>query len=252
MRRQISTFCLAFLLCGSLAMGDTLRLKNGQVLEGYFVGGSATGVQFVGTDGQSKTYPLSEVASMSYGPVQAPAPLPPPAPVKVQVPAGTVLLVTMTDTLDSSTCYTGQRFTGTLAANLAAEGSVVAKKGTVVYGEVADCSSAHRMFGKSQLKIQLTQIIQQGNAVPIITNVFDTDGKSSTARTAKRTLGGAGLGAIFGAIGGNAGMGAAIGAAAGGVLSVVQRGDQVQIPSEAQVDFRLQAPVTLTAVPTPR
>jgi hypothetical protein len=48
------------------AVADTLALKNGQVLEGYFVGGNANGVTFVGQDGTSKTYPLSEVASMSY------------------------------------------------------------------------------------------------------------------------------------------------------------------------------------------
>ncbi len=242
-------------LCLGLAQGaaaDTLSLKNGQVLEGYFVGGNANGVTFVGQDGSSKTYPLSEVASMSYGPVQAPAPqmpAPPAPPIRIQVPAGTVILVTMTDTLDTSTSYTGQRFTGTLAANLAAEGSLVARRGTVVYGEVVDCSSAHRLFGKSQLKIQLTQIVLGGNAIPILTNVFDSDGKSSGKRSAIRLLGGAGLGAAIGAIAGNAGMGAAIGAVSGGVLSVVQKGDQVQIPSEAQLEFRLQQPVTLPVLP---
>jgi hypothetical protein len=33
------------------AVADTLTLKNGQVLEGYFVGGNANGVTFVGQDG---------------------------------------------------------------------------------------------------------------------------------------------------------------------------------------------------------
>ncbi len=75
-------------LCLGMALGasaDTLTLKNGQVLEGYFVGGNANGVTFVGQDGTSKTYPLSEVASMSYGPVQSPSPqmpAPPAPPVK--------------------------------------------------------------------------------------------------------------------------------------------------------------------------
>lgn len=240
--------CFGITLC---AAADTLTLKNGQVLEGYFVGGNANGVTFVGQDGTSKTYPLSEVASMSYGPVQSPAPqmpAPPAPPVKVQVPAGTVILVTMTDTLDTKSAYAGQRFTGTLAANLAAEGSLVARQGTVVYGEVVEASSARRASGKSQLKIQLTQIVLGGNAIPIITNVFDTEGKSSGRRTFRRLLGGAGLGAAFGAIGGDAAMGAAIGAASGAVLSVIQKGDQVQIPSEAQVEFRLQQPVTLNAL----
>jgi hypothetical protein len=252
MKLRVAIVCVGCLAVALGALADTLTLKNGQVLEGYFVGGNANGVTFVGQDGSSRTYALSEVASMSYGPVRAPAPqmpAPPAPPVRIQVPAGTVILVTMTDTLDSSSAYTGQRFTGTLAANLAAEGSVVARKGTVVYGEVVDCSSAHRMFGKSQMKIQLTQIVLGGNAIPILTNVFDTEGKSSGRRSAIRLLGGAGLGAAIGAIAGNAGMGAAIGAVSGGVLSVVQKGDQVQILSEAQLEFRLQQPVTLPALP---
>jgi hypothetical protein len=251
MKLRAVMVCALFLAMTFGALADTLTLKNGQVLEGYFVGGNANGVTFVAQDGTSKTYPLSEVASMSYGPVQAPAPQMPAAPappVKVQVPAGTVILVTMTDTLDTKSAYAGQRFTGTLAANLAAEGSLVARQGTVVYGEVVEASSAHRATGKSQLKIQLTQIVLGGNAIPIVTNVFDTEGKSSGRRTFRRLLGGAGLGAAFGAIGGDAAMGAAIGAASGAVLSVIQKGDQVQIPSEAQVQFRLQQPVMLTAL----
>jgi len=40
-------------------------------------------------------------------------------------------------------------------------------------------------------------------------------------------------------------MGAAIGATAGGVGAVVQKGDQVQIPSEAQLEFQLTRPVML-------
>ena len=134
----------------------------------------------------------------------------------------------------------------TLSTNLAANGYVVAPSGTTVYGQVVEAKSAGRVSGASQLKLQLTQIIIGGNAIPIMTDVFDSQkGKSSTRRSLFRTLGGAGLGAAIGAIAGNAGVGAAIGGVAGGVGSVVQRGDQVEIPSEAQLEFRLTQPVML-------
>ena len=251
MRLKTSFLSIALLALAVSASADTLKLKNGQVLEGYFVGGNSNGVTFIDTSGVSKTYPLDEIASMSYGavtPGAAAAPQQPAPPQKIEVPVGTILFVTMSDTLDSSSAFAGERFTGTLAMDLAALGSVVAKKGTVVYGDVVDVDSAHRLRGRSELKIQLTQIVIQGNPVPIVTNVFDTEGKSSGRRTFRRLLGGAGLGAAFGAIGGNAGMGAAIGLAGGTLLSVVQRGDQVQIPAEGQVQFRLQQSVSLPVV----
>jgi len=238
-------------ICISLACGafaDTLHLKNGQVITGIFLGRSSSGVQFQGPDGTSRIYPPGEVDSLNFGPVPAPQPPPPPAPPQVMVPAGTVLFVRMVDGLDTSSAYTGQMFSATLSSNLAANGSVVAYAGTTVYGQVVEADSAGRAAGKSKLKLQLTQIIINGTAIPIITDVFDSEGKNSGKRSAKRLIGGAGLGAAIGAIAGNAGMGAAIGAVAGGVGSVVQKGDQVQIPSEAQLSFTLQQPVMLPAV----
>ena len=244
MKLRLLMFCA---LCAGLthtASADTLHLTNGQVITGTFLGRSSSGVQFVGPDGTSQIYPPQEVESVSFGPV--PAPPQTPAPQQVTAPAGTILLVRMVDGLDTKTAYTGQLFTATLSTNLAANGYVVAPSGTTVYGQVVEAKSAGRVSGASQLKLQLTQIIIGGNAIPIMTDVFDSQkGKSSTRRSLFRTLGGAGLGAAIGAIAGNAGVGAAIGGVAGGVGSVVQRGDQVEIPSEAQLEFRLTKPVML-------
>jgi hypothetical protein len=227
------------------AFADTLHLTNGQVITGTFLGRSSAGVQFVGPDGTSRIYAPAEVESLSFGPLPTPQPATAPAQ-QVTVPAGTILLVRMVDGLDTKTAYTGQLFTATLSTNLAANGYVTAPEGTTVYGQVVEAKSAGRVSGASQLKLQLTQIVIGGNAIPIITDVFDSQkGKSSTRRSLFRTLGGAGLGAAIGAIAGNAGMGAAIGGVAGGVGSVVQRGDQVEIPSESQLEFRLMQPVIL-------
>jgi hypothetical protein len=236
-------------LCAGLtytASADTLHLTNGQVITGTFLGRSTAGVQFVGSDGTSQIYPSQEVESVSFGPVPAPVQSPATQPQQFMVPAGALLLVRMVDGLDTKTAYTGQLFTATLSTNLAANGFVAAPSGTTIYGEVVEAKSAGRVSGASQLKLQLTQIIIGGNAIPIMTDVFDSQkGKSSTHRSLFRTLGGAGLGAAIGAIAGNAGVGAAIGGVAGGVGSVVQRGDQVEIPSEAQLEFRLTQPVML-------
>jgi hypothetical protein len=72
-------------------------------------------------------------------------------------------------------------------------------------------------------------------------------GSSSGKKTAKRVLGGAGLGAGIGAIAGNAGKGAAIGAAVGTTAAVATKGAKVTIPSETLLEFRLQQPASLPA-----
>jgi hypothetical protein len=246
MKLRMLMLCVTFIGLACTAAADTLRLTNGQVITGVFQGRSSAGVQFVGPDGTSRIYPSQEVQSLSFGPVPTPVQPPPAPPQRTLVPAGTVLLVRMVDGLDTSTAYTGQLFSATLSTNLAANGYVVAYAGTTVYGQVVEAKSAGRAAGTSQLKLQLTQIVIGGNAIPIMTDVFDSQkGKSSGKRSAVRLFGGAGLGAAIGAIAGNAGMGAAIGAVAGGVGSVVQKGDQVQIPSEAQLEFHLTQPVML-------
>jgi len=237
---------LVFLICTvlvTLASADTLKLTNGKVINGIFVGRNQGGVEFIGPDGLTQTYPSSEVAGVTFGPVTPPKPK--PTPHRVSVPAGTAILVRTDEQLDTDKAYSGQVFSVTLMTDMAADGYVVAKTGTRLYGNVVEADSARRASGTSQLKLQLTQIIIHGQAIPIVTDVFDSKGKSSGKRSARRLLGGAGLGAAIGAIAGNAGMGAAIGAVSGATLSVVQKGDQVEIPAEAQLSFTLQVPVTL-------
>jgi len=76
------------------------------------------------------------------------------------------------------------------------------------------------------------------------------EGKGRGKNTAEKTGGGAAVGAILGGIFGG-GKGAAIGAAAGGGVgagaNAVTRGQQVQIPSETVVRFKLSGPVTVRA-----
>ncbi|MGD0426374.1 MAG: hypothetical protein ABSC10_06625 [Candidatus Acidiferrales bacterium] len=244
---------LRILILGVLALAlawsaaaDALRLTNGQVIYGQFVTRTPQGVQFTGQDGVTRSYPPDQVASLTFGPVPAPRPQPAQSTQMVTLPAGTVILVQTNDELDTEFTESGQVFSASLSTNLADNyGNVVAHMGAPVYGQVLLSNSAGRATGRSKLILQLTQLVVRGNPYPIVTNTFDTEGKSSSHRSAFRLFGGAGLGAAIGAIAGNAGMGAAIGAVAGGVGSVVQKGNQIQIPAESQLQFTLQQPVTL-------
>jgi len=165
----------------------------------------------------------------------------------VTVPAGTQLLVRMVDAVDSSKNPVGSRFTASLETNVQAGGVVVAPAGSTVHGRLAQSKEAGRIGGKSELQLELTDIVLGGTAYPILSSDYSVSGKNSGGRTAKRTLGGAGLGAAIGAITGNAGRGAAIGAVTGTVASVAQKGEKVSIPSETLLEFRLQQPASLPA-----
>lgn len=165
----------------------------------------------------------------------------------VTVPAGTSLLVRMIDSVDSSKNTVGSRFSGSLETNLEVDGVVVAPAGTRVYGRLAQSKEAGRMAGKSELRLELTEIVLNGTAYPVLSSDYQVSGKSSGGRSAKRILGGTGLGAVIGGIAGNAGMGAAIGAVAGTTAAVVQKGQKVSVPSETLLEFRLQQPASLPA-----
>jgi hypothetical protein len=167
---------------------------------------------------------------------------------RITVPAGTRILIRLVDSIDSSKQKTGFRFTATLETNLQAEDTVVAPRGTQLYGRLAEASSAGRMSGSSGLTLELTDIVINGSAHPLLTSTYEVKGKGEGGNTAKKVVGGAGIGALIGGIAGGgkgAGIGAAAGAAGGTAIAASKKGEQLQIPSETLLEFRLQQPVSL-------
>src|SRR5580692_4730387 len=167
---------------------------------------------------------------------------------RITVPAGTRILIRMVDSIDSTKQKTGYRFTATLETNLQAEDTVVAPRGTTLYGRLANASSAGRMSGSSQLTLELTDIVINGTAYPLLTSTYEIKGKGEGGNTAKKVVGGAGLGALIGGLAGGgkgAGIGALAGAGAGTAIAASKKGEQLQIPSESLLEFRLEQPVAL-------
>src|SRR6516165_3070871 len=167
---------------------------------------------------------------------------------RVTVPAGTRILIRTIDPLDSSKQKSGYRFTASLETNLQAEDMVVAPRGTTVYGHLAEASSAGRFSGSSQLSLELTDIVINGTAYPLLTSNFEVKGKGEGKKTAGKVLGGTGLGALIGGIAGGgtgAAIGALAGAAGGTAIASSKKGEQLQIPSESLIEFRLEQPASL-------
>ena len=167
---------------------------------------------------------------------------------RITVPAGTRILIRTIDSIDSSRQQAGFRFTGELETNLQAGNVVVAPWGTTVYGRLAAASSAGRMSGGAQLTLELTDIVINGTAYPLLTSTYEIRSSGQGSKTARRVVGGAGLGALIGGVAGGgrgAGIGALAGAGAGTAVAASTRGQQLSIPSESLLEFRLQHPVTL-------
>ena len=171
-------------------------------------------------------------------------PTPPPAPVvhNITVPAGTSIPVRITQTLDSATTQPGEKFTGAIASDIIMDGMVALAQGTPVTGHVDAVQDAQHFKGSSMLTISLTSISHRGERFDVATDTYTKQGEGRGKNTAEKVGGGAAVGAILGGIFGG-GKGAAIGAAAGGGVGAgaqsITRGQQVQIPSESVVRFRL-------------
>jgi hypothetical protein len=179
---------------------------------------------------------------------QPQAPPPPPQPVvrAITLPAGTAIPIRITQTLDSATTQTGDKFTGSVASDIVVDGLVVLPQGAPVTGHVDEAKDAAHFKGSSLLTISLTSISHRGERIECSTEQYSKEGAGRGKNTAEKTGGGAAVGAILGGILGG-GKGAAIGATTGGGIGAgvngVTRGQQVQIPSESVVRFKLADPI---------
>lgn len=254
-----AVFCFSF---AATAHADTLELKDGSIVHGKFVGGSEFNVRFM-VSGVVKYYSTKDILTLTFDSSSTTQPAPQAAPVNPQpaavaptqsssitVPAGTTISIRMIDSVDSATNQVGDQFHASLESDLMVNNLVIAPKGSDVYGKLEQVQSAGSIKGQSQLQLGLTGIRINGAIVPIATGDYEVAGASRGKQSAERIGGVAALGAVIGAIAGG-GKGAAIGAGAGaGVGTAVQvatKGQQVRVPSETVLDFRLQTAFSVPA-----
>ena len=210
---------IALWLGASLAWADSLELKNGSLIKGKFMGGTETEISFqVGSSVQK--YNVADIVSLKFDSEKAASDMPARpnstlsndpgtaehpgmnAPASVTIPAGTRISVRTIDGIDSTKNHVGDRFQASLEEPLMADGSVVVPKGADVYGRLAESKESGTFTGRSQLRLELTGIMVNGQTVPVATGEYELTGKSRGASTAKRTVGGAAVGSIIGALAG--------------------------------------------------
>lgn len=199
---------------------------------------------------QATVVPPPPAGENMAAPAPAAQPAAPPAPTfrNVTIPSGTIVPVRITQSLTSKTAQIGDSFSGVLTNDIYVDGVTAIPAGTPVSGRVSDAQGAAHYKGSSLLSIQLTGINPRGNRLTASSAPYTVQGKGRGKNTAEKVGGGAALGAILGGIFGG-GKGAAIGAAAGGGVgagaNTITKGEEVQIPSESIIRFRLNGPISV-------
>ena len=197
--------------------------------------------------------PVQSPPSGSKAPVAAPHPpaAPAAAPVRavverLEAPAGTVLVVRLATDLSSATAQVGNRFHGFLDQDLAANGRMLAPRGTKVFGVVSGVDSGSKMKGQPTLSVTLTDMEVGGRVLPIKTQPVNASG--GTASGAKKLVGGAAAGATIGAIAGGgegAAIGAAVGTGVGGAAAAASSVKPAVIAAQTPQAFTLAVPLQL-------
>lgn len=254
--KQLLAIAALVATVNGVGRADTAEMRDGSIVQGKYVGGTAgtvrfetaEGVKVIETgkilaltfaEGAATSQPAAGAAPAAAAPAAA-APAAAAAPKAVQVPAGTVLNVKL-DRPVSSKDPEGKKFSGKLLADVTANGVTVAKSGSAVYGQVDKSKQAGRAVGKSELAFSLSGIDMGGKIQPIMTTSFSEAGKSSARKTARNAAVGAGIGAAA-----DGGDGAGKGAAIGAGVSLIRKGDSVTAPAGAILEFRLIQPFEAT------
>jgi len=254
----------------SLGFADTIMMKDGSVIKGTFLGGTARQIRV--DDGSGiQTLDVTDVKRIEFGGMAAPPPPPPAAPPRAQMmpppqqdappapsqttvasqgnfmlPQGTNFVIRMIDSVDSERDRLGASFRASLDQPVMVDGNQVIPRGADVVVKLVDSKQSGKLTGRTELALSLQSVSVNGRMVDVNTQTVTEESGSRTARTAKVAGGTAALGAIIGGIAGG-GKGAAIGAGAGAAtgagVQLATSGQRVRVPSETRLTFVLDSAV---------
>ncbi len=164
----------------------------------------------------------------------------------INIPEGTVISVSLGETLGSKTSHAGDKFTGTVAAPVEVDGKAVIPVGAAVSGTVTDAKAAGRFKGGALLALRLDSVTIKGREHAVKTSMVSEASKGKGKRSAAMIGGGAGGGAVIGALAGGgkgAAIGAAVGAAAGTAGAGLTGNRDITLPVETKLSFKLLEPL---------
>jgi hypothetical protein len=234
---------LLLALIGLRLAADTLVLKDGKELTGTFLGGNARQVEFLPESGRTVKVPVDTVRTLAFATEAEVATRPAsPAPVRsVVIPAGTPFRVRTIDAIDVDTTQAGAKFRAGIDDPIMLGGDVIVPRGADVILVASKVKQGGRMKGSDLVELKVQSISVGGRSRQVVTSLADAKSGGEGSKTARKIIGGAGLGAIIGGIAGG-GKGAAIGAAAGGAggTAIAASGQpHLKVPPETRLEFQL-------------
>jgi len=182
------------------------------------------------------------------------------------VPAGITVNAVLSQEINSQSAIVGQSVSAVLTEDFIYNGQIIASSGSTILGSVVENKKA--TFGNRNAKMQIrftTIRTPYNNIIPISAVVATSDStgvlkggtaKDSAKEYAKDTVIGAGSGAVLGTAmgalsGGSVGRGAVYGTAVGAGIGLVKRaadkGENIVIPANSQINILFDQPITMTA-----
>jgi len=220
---------------------DTLALRSGKTLNGTFLGASARQLDFLPASGQSMTVPIEDVKTLAFSAaVSTPAPQP---RAGVVIPAGTSFRVRTIDAINVDSSQAGMKFRATLDDPIMSGGSVVVSRGAEVVLVAAKVEQGGRIKGSDLIQLKVNAIAVGGRLLSVVSSLSETKSAGEGAKSTKKIVGGAGLGALIGGLAGGgtgAGIGALVGGAAGTTAAATTQ-PHLKVPAETRLDFQLLA-----------
>jgi hypothetical protein len=196
--KQICEVIVALGMAAIAARADSLELKNGSLINGKFMGGTQTSITFqLGSSVQN--YDVGDIRSLRFdSAAQGTSPSVPsrqpsaPSAIgqdevakslpSVTIPVGTRISVRTIDAIDSTKNRVGYRFQASLEQPLWVDGNMVVPKGADVYGRLDESKETGTFAGRSQLKLQLTGIVVNGQTLPLVTGEYEVSESTRETR----------------------------------------------------------------------
>lgn len=239
--KKLSIFLVALLATGSL-FADTIELADGRLLEGDFIG-SSNGIIMFNTGEDIEAFPEAEVVGMwfSSGVATRESEMAStgPAPT-MSVPAGTRLVIRMSDSVDSRSHSSGHRFRGQLESAVVVDGVTVLPRGTMLHGQVMAAQQSGRAVGSSSLSLAFTDVMLDDVLHPISTEGMNAQTSGEGGRTVGRTARAAAIGGLI-----DGRSGARTGAKVGAGVSILTSGASVNVPRGTIVETSLRVALVL-------